>query len=57
MLKPARQAQIASLSWSPCGRMLAGAHGNAAGFTVWDVALGVPTTLSAGEHVVAVSSQ
>ena len=57
MLKPARQAQISSLAWSPCGRLLAGGHGNAAGFTVWDVALGTPTTLSAGEHFLAVGFQ
>jgi len=40
---------VVALEWSPCGRLLAGGHGASPGFTVWDVASGEPSTISAGE--------
>ena len=41
-------ACVTSLSWSPSGRLLAGASEGAAGFHVWDAASGRGTRIAAG---------
>ena len=47
-LKGLVSAGVTSLSWSPSGRLLAGASEGAAGFHVWDAASGRGTRIAAG---------
>ena len=47
-LRSRAKSPVTALAWSPSGHLLASASAAVPGFTVWDVAAGFGTPLSAG---------